>query len=312
MELRKFSHYLRYPIELRKFTKFLRAPQIVRRVYEKPITRYVLGGVIFVGGVNRLITYYASPETESFEKEDWPSESDRMKTFKKIAWAYDRRVAMDEWITGIEKWRRQLVSRARGLTLEVSCGTGRNLKYYPKGCDVVLTDKSFDMMKVIRSKPVSKKPIFKAMRQMDTIDLKFPDEYFDTVIDTFGICSFENPEIALQEMVRVCKPGGQILLLEHGASSWSIMKQFQDQKLARHLKIWGCYPNREILKLIEKLPEGLVTTTEIRRKHFGTSYFIHLHKAGDKPNWSHPAPFYKNIQKNRPSLIFTGLIVDYF
>jgi len=298
-------------LEWRKFTKYIRTPKIVRRFYEKPATRYVLGGVLFVGGVNRMITYFATSESESSSME-WPNETDRMNTFKKLAWVYDRRVSMDEWITGIEKWRRQLVSRAKGMTLEVSCGTGRNLRYYPKGCEVVLTDKSSDMMKVIRSKPVSKKPIFKGMCQMDTTDLKFPDEYFDTVVDTFGICSFEEPEAALLEMLRVCKPGGQILLLEHGASSWSMMKNLQAQKLKRHVKIWGCYPNREIMELIEKLPAGLVTLTEVRRKHFGTSYFIHLHKTGDKPNWLHPPPFYKNIRRNRPSLIFTGLIVDYF
>lgn len=37
-------------------------------------------------------------------------------------------------------------------------------------------------------------------------------------MDTFGLCSYEDPVKALTEMQRVCKKGGRILLLEHGRS----------------------------------------------------------------------------------------------
>lgn len=40
--------------------------------------------------------------------------------------------------------------------------------------------------------------------------LPFADNYFDTVIDTFGLCSVDNAHAAMQEMVRVCKPGGKV------------------------------------------------------------------------------------------------------
>lgn len=43
---------------------------------------------------------------------------------------------------------------------------------------------------------------------VDASKLPLPDKTFDTVIDTFGLCSFEEPEAALREMKRCCKPGG--------------------------------------------------------------------------------------------------------
>lgn len=43
--------------------------------------------------------------------------------------------------------------------------------------------------------------------------LPFETSGFDTVIDTFGLCSYDDPMIALQEMVRVCRPGGKVRIL---------------------------------------------------------------------------------------------------
>lgn len=42
------------------------------------------------------------------------------------------------------------------------------------------------------------------------------DDMFDFVVDTFGLCSFNDPVNVLREMARVAKPDGKILLLEHG------------------------------------------------------------------------------------------------
>lgn len=59
--------------------------------------------------------------------------------------------------------------------------------------------------------------------QMSAEHLEFPDDCFDTVIDTFGLCSVEHPEAVLREMERVCKPGGEIVLLEHGIGHYDFL-----------------------------------------------------------------------------------------
>jgi ubiquinone/menaquinone biosynthesis C-methylase UbiE len=50
----------------------------------------------------------------------------------------------------------------------------------------------------------------------DTENLTFKDNVFDTVVDTFAMEYYVNPAKALQEMKRVCKPDGLILILTSG------------------------------------------------------------------------------------------------
>ena len=62
---------------------------------------------------------------------------------------------------------------------------------------------------------------------------KFPAHSFDTVIDAFGLCSHEDPVQVLREASRVCKPGGQILLLEHGKAHTGWLYDWLNRNLDR-------------------------------------------------------------------------------
>ena len=82
-----------------------------------------------------------------------------------------------------------------------------------------------------------------ACRVGDSSNLEdFPDQCFDTVVDTFGLCSYDDPIVVLTEMKRVCKPDGKILLLEHGRSKTnSFITKYLDKNSERHAKNWGEY-----------------------------------------------------------------------
>lgn len=69
---------------------------------------------------------------------------------------------------------------------------------------------------------------------MDVARMSFPARSFDTVVDTFGLCSFEDPQAALREMERVCQDQGQILLLEHGRSHYDWLNGILDKNAHRH------------------------------------------------------------------------------
>ena len=56
----------------------------------------------------------------------------------------------------------------------------------------------------------------------------------------------------------MCKPGGKIVLLEHGRASWGFVNTVLDNGAAQHKDKWGCWWNRDILDIVQKVGYGLV------------------------------------------------------
>ena len=59
------------------------------------------------------------------------------------------------------------------------------------------------------------KSYFKLM-QADSHELPFEDDQFDTVVDSLTLQSCYDQETVFEEMKRVCKPGGRILVIGRG------------------------------------------------------------------------------------------------
>lgn len=105
-----------------------------------------------------------------------------------------------------------------------------------------------------------------------------PSGQFDTVVDTFGLCSCDDPARIVLEMKRVCKKEGTLLFLEHGRSSWTVaetvsklINEILDKGSIDHARSWGCWWNRDIEKIIRDA--GLIVEQD-KRYHFGTTYYI--------------------------------------
>ncbi|KAJ9458075.1 putative methyltransferase C3B9.04 [Diplonema papillatum] len=197
------------------------------------------------------------------------SESDRLETFSSIASGYDDKVGRDEKLMGLNLLRWWLVRQASGAVLEVGCGTGRNSGYYQKNVQLTLTDQSDEMLSVAREK-LSKEGVSCNAVRMHAGKLDFPDNTFDAVVDTFGLCSFEDPIAALKEMQRVCKPDGKILLLEHGLGSYTWINRWLADRASNHAKRYGCIWNKPISAIVE---ESSLQVETARRWHFGTTYY---------------------------------------
>jgi methyltransferase OMS1 len=74
-----------------------------------------------------------------------------------------------------------------------------------------------------------------------------------------------------QEMARVCKPGGRILLLQHGKAKASWLNRVLDDGAREHHSKWGCWWNRDIEQIVRQA--GLEVDS-MSRWHFGTTYLL--------------------------------------
>jgi ubiquinone/menaquinone biosynthesis C-methylase UbiE len=111
---------------------------------------------------------------------------------------------------------------------------------------------------------------------MDCTELEYQDESFDTVVDTFGLQASHNYQKQYEEMKRVCKNGGKILLLEMGESLWlssnyKIMKNSQEEFISR-----GQHLYRNWDQLIMK--DKSVKVIKHIRKMNGSLFYYELQK----------------------------------
>lgn len=158
-------------------------------------------------------------------------------------------------------YRRQQFEKADGRVLDVACGTGRNFRYLRDGTDLVGIDISTEMLVHARDE-LDRLPLNGAVQQMDAQALEFPDDSFDTVISSFSTCTFPDPITALEEMQRVCKPSGQILLLEHSRSNVAPVAWIQDWRAESHYEKAGCRLNHEPLQTVQQTELTVVDAEE--------------------------------------------------
>ncbi len=176
------------------------------------------------------------------------SKEEITQSYNKYARWYDILEKIPEFL-GINRIRKNLFRKASRDVLEVAAGTGNNLRHYPKDCKITLIDLSRAMLK-IASRKARRQRLEVSIQEMDAESLEFPDDAFDTVVDSLSLCTLTQPVQALREMARVCKPNGRILLLEHGRSSREGLARWQDRKADKHAKRFGCNWNRDILALV--------------------------------------------------------------
>lgn len=141
----------------------------------------------------------------------WQQYWDRKSaTYDKEMGVWDRRLFGDS--------RQWACSQATGKVLEVAIGTGLNLPFYPD--DVVLSglDLSERMLDLARSR-AQQLGRDVTLRQGTAHALPSADASFDTVVCTFGLCAIPDLDAAIDEMVRVLRPGGRLILVDHVASS---------------------------------------------------------------------------------------------
>ena len=165
-----------------------------------------------------------------------------------FAWLDSSGTAYDE-ATAARK--RALFSGLHGEVLEIGPGIGPNLKYYPADVHWLGVEPNPFMVpylsKSIRElgRPVENYHIEPGDPQ--GIRLPAEDQSVDAVVSTLVLCSVPHPEDSLQEILRILKPGGKFVFIEHvAAPPDSSQRRFQDFiQPCWSFVCGGCHPNRE-------------------------------------------------------------------
>jgi ubiquinone/menaquinone biosynthesis C-methylase UbiE len=148
--------------------------------------------------------------------------------------------------------RRDLIAQAEGRVLEIGSGSGVNFPFYEKAARVTAIEPNPTMMK--RSLPKARNALVPIDTYLGKAErLPYLENTFDTVVGTLVFCTISEPQNALNEIQRVLKPGGKLLLFEHVRMNHAILSNMQDVLTP----VWkhvcdGCHLNRDTLTLVRK------------------------------------------------------------
>ena len=171
------------------------------------------------------------------------------------------------------RWRKKLWAKVDGThVLEVGVGTGKNFDYYPVAAQITAIDFSPAMLKQAEYKK-TRKAVIVTLNLMDVQSLCYADNTFDVVIASFVFCSVASPQKGLKELCRVCRPGGQVLLLEQVASSIPLIAMVMNILNPIIQVVMGANINRNTIKYIKSCGYSFVHIDA------GSGHFIKLIEA---------------------------------
>ncbi|KAG8626611.1 hypothetical protein KVT40_005556 [Elsinoe batatas] len=259
-------------------------------------------GILTAGALGLYLSLLiASTTKESDQTIPAPkTQSELTEVYDRTAKSFDADVNLSERLMGITRVRKGLASQCRGHVLEVSCGTARNLGYYRFGSEdgiksLTLADLSLQMVEQGRLKWFALRDQGRLVGEIGKVQVRFwkgdvkgempppplregekRPEGYDTIIQSMGLCSTDEPVELLRNLsgyLNPSNPDAKILLLEHGRSYFNWWNGVLDSQAAMHASKHGCWWNRDIGEIVKQ--SGLEVVRE-RRNNFGTTWIFEL------------------------------------
>ena len=152
----------------------------------------------------------------------------------------------------LEKIRRTVLTQASGIVLEIGVGPGYNIPLYNNISKLYALEPSKELVEIAKTRTNSALfPVEFLNTGGESIPL--PDQSVDTVVSTWTLCSVNDPQKVLRELMRVLHPQGRFIFVDHGASSSGAIHVVQKilTSVTKHFT-GNCHYDRSIEKLIRE------------------------------------------------------------
>jgi ubiquinone/menaquinone biosynthesis C-methylase UbiE len=154
---------------------------------------------------------------------------------------------------GIAHRRAQLLEGLSGKVLEVGAGNGLNFTHYPRSVSEVIAVEPEPHLREHAERAAREAPVPVTVVEAVAEELPFPDATFAAAVASLVLCSVTDVHLALAELHRVLRPGGELRFFEHVASPHQARRALQR---AADATVWprlsgGCHLARESDRQIE-------------------------------------------------------------
>lgn len=174
----------------------------------------------------------------------------------------------------------EMINTRTGRVLELGVGTGLSLSNYVRHLDIVGIDISPDMLERARQKVAAEGlDNVSGLYEMDAAALDFPDGTFDTVVAMYVMTVVPDPVAVMREITRVCKPGGEVLLLNH-FSEESGVRGWVERRMAPFATRLGWHPVFDVDRVM--VCKDLKLTGRFTLKPLGLFTLLRFQKAADE------------------------------
>ena len=150
-----------------------------------------------------------------------------------------------------EPFRRRVCEGLHGQVVEIGCGSGRNVPFYPPDVVGVAAIEPADVGWKLAEKRLAATSVTVQRSGLDGESLPLPDHSCDAALSTWTMCTIPDIAVALRELRRVLKPGGTLHFIEHGLAPDEKVRRWQHRLEPMQKRLFGgCHLTRPIVDLL--------------------------------------------------------------
>jgi SAM-dependent methyltransferase len=152
----------------------------------------------------------------------------------------------------LRRLRRENLAGLTGRVLEVGAGTGTNFEYYPETVREVVAVEPERHLAAVAARAARTAPVPVTVTG-ETVERFRSAEPFDAVVCSLVLCSVDDPDGVVGQLLSVLRPGGELRYLEHVASDGprGALQVFADATVWPRL-LGNCHTHRDTERAIAR------------------------------------------------------------